>query len=238
MRRLISNLTYANTMATAAVFIALGGGAYAATSLPRNAVHANNIARNAVTSVKVKDHSLVPKDFKRGALPAGAQGLAGPAGAAGAAGKTGATGPQGTKGDTGPQGPKGDPGPQGPKGDTGPAGPLTSNDSAPNAIGLKAYSYFMSTSGVGDFEFGQVHLHTTGTPGQFQFCSDDPHFSQTWVAYVNGTRSTGATASCNTFNVGAAGDFQVQSRRALIFGVHSGDSATATSYTIYGFSQL
>jgi hypothetical protein len=103
---------------------------------------------------------------------------------------------------------------------------------------LNAYSYFMNTSEVSDYAFGQVLLRTTGTPGTFQFCSDDPHFVETWVAYVNGTRSTGATAGCDSFTVGAAGDFQVQSRRAIIFGVHSGDSETSQNYTIYGFSQL
>jgi Collagen triple helix repeat (20 copies) len=234
MRRLLTHLSYANTMATAAVFIALGGGAYAATSLPNNAVHSKNIARNAVTSSKVKDHSLAAKDFRPGSLPAGAQGAAGPAGVTG---KTGQAGPTGTTGATGPQGPKGDTGPQGPKGDTGPAGPLTRSTGA-GAIGLNGYSYFMDTSQVRDYEFGQMHLHTTGTPGTFQLCSDDVHFVETWVAYVNGNRSTGATAGCDSFTVGAAGDFQVESRRAVIFGVHSGDSSTDKNYTIYGFSQL
>jgi len=237
MRRLRPHLSYANTMATVAVFLALGGGAYAASSLPVNAVHARNIARNAITSSKVKDHSLLPKDFRRGALTAATPADAGPAGPSG---KPGATGPAGSKGDTGPtgpQGPKGDTGPQGPRGATGPAGPLSSS-TGPSAIGLNAYSYYMDTSLVRDYEFGQVHIHTTGTPGTFQLCSDDVHFVETWTAYVNGARSTGATATCDPFTPGANGDFQLESRRTIIFGVQSGDGATDKNYTLYSFSQL
>jgi hypothetical protein len=39
--------TYANVMATAAVFIALGGGAYAATRLPANSVGSRQLKENA-----------------------------------------------------------------------------------------------------------------------------------------------------------------------------------------------
>ena len=77
--RIRGRLTYANVMATVAVFIALGGGAYAATTLPRNsvgstqikkgAVRNSDLASNAVTSRKVKNGSLLPSDFKQ--LPTG-----------------------------------------------------------------------------------------------------------------------------------------------------------------------
>ncbi len=36
IKRLRSKLTYANVMATLAMFFELGGGAYAATALPKN----------------------------------------------------------------------------------------------------------------------------------------------------------------------------------------------------------
>ena len=45
-------LTYANVIATLALFIALGGGAYAATQLPRNSVGAKQIKKGAVTPAK------------------------------------------------------------------------------------------------------------------------------------------------------------------------------------------
>jgi hypothetical protein len=103
-------------------------------------------------------------------------------------------------------------------------------------VALNGYSYFMNTSTTGDFSFGQVHLHTVGTPGVFWLCSDvDP---VPYVAYINGTRTAGTVSSgCTSFTVNV-GDFQVQARRAVIWGVQSGDSTTDRNYSIYGFSQL
>jgi hypothetical protein len=107
--RIRSKLTYANVMATTAVFIALGGGAYAAVVLPANSVGAKQLKKNAVTGKKiatgavtganVKDGSLLKADFAAGQLPAG------PAGAQGPKGDTGAKGDAGTQGGIGPAGP-------------------------------------------------------------------------------------------------------------------------------------
>jgi len=114
-----------------ALTVALGGTSYAAITLPANSVGSkqikpkgvkgSDIASNAVTSPKVKDGSLLSKDFKPGQLVAGAPGATGPQGLKGATGATGATGPQGLKGDTGAPGATG---PQGLKGDTGAPGPF------------------------------------------------------------------------------------------------------------------
>ena len=108
LARLRNRLTYANVISSIALFVVLGGGAYAATTLPKNSVGAKQIKKNAVSSTKVKDGSLLKKDFKSGQLPAGAAGPAGatgPTGPGGAAGPTGPTGPTGTTGDTGARGP-------------------------------------------------------------------------------------------------------------------------------------
>lgn len=88
------HLTYANGTASLALFISLGGGAYALT-IPRNSVGGKQLKANAVTSVKVKNRSLRAVDFRAGQLPAGAIGPRGLPGPAGPAGPTGATGPQG-----------------------------------------------------------------------------------------------------------------------------------------------
>jgi hypothetical protein len=56
--RLRDSLTYANVMATIAMFLALGGGAYAV-----------SVPRNAVTSASVKDNSLMARDFRSTQLP-------------------------------------------------------------------------------------------------------------------------------------------------------------------------
>jgi hypothetical protein len=81
-------------VACLALSVALGGTGYAATK----------IARNSITSVQVKDRSLLAKDFKSGQLPRGPRGLMGPAGPAGAAGPAGPAGAPGPAGPTGPSG--------------------------------------------------------------------------------------------------------------------------------------
>jgi hypothetical protein len=92
-------LSYANVMATVAVFLALGGTGYAALRLPRNSVGNRQLRANAVTSGKVRNASLRAIDFKPGQLPAG------PRGAKGATGSKGSTGSRGPTGPTGPAGP-------------------------------------------------------------------------------------------------------------------------------------
>jgi hypothetical protein len=86
--RLRSRITYANVVASLALFMAMGGTGYAL-SLPKASVGAKQLKKGAVTSKKVKNASLLKKDFKAGQLPAGTQG---PAGAAGPPGATGAPG--------------------------------------------------------------------------------------------------------------------------------------------------
>jgi hypothetical protein len=97
MRR---HLSYANVTATLALFVALGGGAYAATKLPKN----------SVTTTQVKNGTLLTKDFKKGQLKAGPKGAAGVQGDQGVRGLTGFTGAAGTAGVNGAPGAKGDAG--------------------------------------------------------------------------------------------------------------------------------
>jgi hypothetical protein len=91
--RLRERLTYANTMSTLAVFIALGGtSAWAATTLARNsvgsaqirtgAVASSEIHNNSVRSADIRDRSIALRDLAPSTRTAlrGAQGPAGPAG--------------------------------------------------------------------------------------------------------------------------------------------------------------
>ena len=87
--------------------LALGGTGYAAGVLPVGSVGTPQLKGDAVVSSKVKDGSLLAKDFKAGQLPRGAQGTPG---------QQGAEGPAGPKGDTGARGPAGAQGSQGPAG--------------------------------------------------------------------------------------------------------------------------
>ena len=70
--------SYAGVTATLALFIALGGGAYAATSLPANSVGAKQLKKSAVERAKIKnnaidaskvlDASLTGSDIREGTL--------------------------------------------------------------------------------------------------------------------------------------------------------------------------
>jgi hypothetical protein len=122
-KRLHHKLTYANVIASLALFLALGGGAaWAATKLPKSSVGTAQIKANAVTGAKVADGSLLATDFKSGQLPAGPEGKAGPAGPQGAPGAQGAAGDRGSQGERGAPGAPGERGPQGVQGDRGTRG--------------------------------------------------------------------------------------------------------------------
>jgi hypothetical protein len=82
------HLSYANVIATLALFIALGGVGYAAVKLPKNSVGSAQLKKGAVTLPKI---SKSAKSSLAGAR--GPAGTAGTAGKDGAPGLTGATGP-------------------------------------------------------------------------------------------------------------------------------------------------
>jgi hypothetical protein len=115
MRKFGRSLSYANVMATIAVFLALGGGAFAATTglkTKGGTIHGCVSARTHVLTV------LKPgKRCGRGHLSlkfnaTGTRGVTGPAGPTGQAGAAGAPGPEG---DTGRAGTPGTPGTAGKK---------------------------------------------------------------------------------------------------------------------------
>ncbi len=100
MKRLRGKLTYANVMVTILAFVVLcGGAAVAADQLGKNTVGTKQLKRGAVTSAKVKDGSLRPKDLGKAFWSDRI--LAGPAG------ERGPEGPQGQEGRRGPEGPRG-----------------------------------------------------------------------------------------------------------------------------------
>jgi hypothetical protein len=88
-------------VACVALLLALGGVSWAATALPRNSVGTAQLRNNAVTSSKVRNHSLLRADFKSGQVPRGPAGPAGPTGVTGPKGATGARGPTGPAGSAG-----------------------------------------------------------------------------------------------------------------------------------------
>jgi hypothetical protein len=63
-------LTYANVVATLALFAALGGASYASFKLPKNSVGPKQLAKNAVTKLKVRKNSITGPKIARGAITA------------------------------------------------------------------------------------------------------------------------------------------------------------------------
>ena len=70
-------------VALVALIVALGGTSYAATKLAKNSVGTKQLKKNAVVSSKVKDRSLLNRDFRRGQIPRGPKGARGATGPAG-----------------------------------------------------------------------------------------------------------------------------------------------------------
>jgi hypothetical protein len=83
MKRISAKLSYANVMATFAVFLALGGAAYAATKLPKNSVGTMQIKKGAVTPPKLSKAAKATLTGATGSQgPKGEKGLTGEAGSA------------------------------------------------------------------------------------------------------------------------------------------------------------
>jgi hypothetical protein len=69
MRTIRSRLTYANVIATLALFIAVGGAtAFAASKLGKNSVGTKQIKNSAVTAAKIKKGTITGTQVKNGSL--------------------------------------------------------------------------------------------------------------------------------------------------------------------------
>jgi hypothetical protein len=104
MKRLrLIKLSPSMVVASIALLVALGGTSIAAVAVavPRNSVGTLQLQDNAVVSAKVKNGSLLSRDFRSGQIPKGPKGPQGPAGPAGPAGAAGAVGPTGAIGPAG-----------------------------------------------------------------------------------------------------------------------------------------
>jgi hypothetical protein len=118
MNRLLKRPSTPTVIATLALVFAMTGVAPAAKRL----LTGKDIAKNAITTTHVKDHTLKAADFAPGVLKAGGTGPAGPAGPTGAKGATGAQGPAGDSGTPGDNGLDGAPGSDGAPGADGAPG--------------------------------------------------------------------------------------------------------------------
>jgi hypothetical protein len=66
--RFLPRPTYANIVATLAIFIALGGISYAATNLGKNSVGTKQIKKNAVTKAKIKKKAVTKAKIQKNAV--------------------------------------------------------------------------------------------------------------------------------------------------------------------------
>jgi hypothetical protein len=68
MRAVSRRLTYANVMSTIAVFLVLGGAAFAAAKVGKKSVGPNQLKANAVTSKKIKKNAVTKAKIANGAV--------------------------------------------------------------------------------------------------------------------------------------------------------------------------
>jgi hypothetical protein len=149
MRAIRQRVTYANVVATIALFLGLGGAAYAAIRLPRNSVGTRQLRNGAVTAAKINKRTRSQLRGARGRI-----GPQGPQGRAGARGQRGQRGPQGPRGAQGPAGRNGEDG-------TGPAFESVSKPATPTAF-TGATQVAVVTLGAGSYATsGQVVAKST-----------------------------------------------------------------------------
>lgn len=70
LRRFVPRPTYANVIATIALFVALGGVAVAA-GMPKNSVGPNQLKKGAVTAAKIRKQAVTPGKLAPGAVTPG-----------------------------------------------------------------------------------------------------------------------------------------------------------------------
>jgi hypothetical protein len=159
-----SRLTYANVMATGAMFVALGGGAYALSGIPDGSGVYHGCVDSQTGALRVvakasscRKATTVKRGGRRIRIPGESaitwsqQGQPGPAGSAGlrgTPGTPGAPGAPGTKGEQGPQGP----------------GATSFNVTVPGesgAVELAKTSNGLTVSGLCTPNFARVFVQTT-----------------------------------------------------------------------------
>jgi hypothetical protein len=174
LRKVARELTYANVMATIAVFIALGGGAYAVT-IPRNSIGSAQIKKGAVNTSDIKPAAINSKLLEKGAVDANA---IGPNAVRASEIARGSLTREDFKAGEIPEGPRG---PAGPKGDTGGPPPVEGVTGASLVNGFANFDEFVDGSAdvpVGFYKdpFGVVHLQ-----GALERAAAPPDFTTMFV---------------------------------------------------------
>ena len=233
-----ARLTYANVIATVALFIALGGTAWA---LARDSVGAREIIDGSVRSAELRDDDVRGADI-RAATISGAD-VADDSLSGADVREASLLLPEGPQGPPGPPGADGSPDTpdqvmdklqtvdgrnSGLDADTIDAtdsldllGRSTFNSEA-GARTPSFFAYVVNTNVEETFEFRAIELRTTGNTRELQICSNATNTAPI-VRYVNGIRSVTTTQSSSnctsTFTPGAGTDFQIYGAGVMIWGV-------------------
>jgi hypothetical protein len=128
---MLGRLTYSNVMATVAIFVAMGGGAYGVSAIPAKDGTVYGCFHKKTGKLRVvKKGKRCKKKERR--ISWNVQGVRGTPGSAGV---------QGPKGDAGQQGAKGDAGSPGSTGAAGPTGPAGPGPATPQNVVLLSENY-------------------------------------------------------------------------------------------------
>jgi len=218
-RRLCSYLAH-NAVGFVALFVALGGSAWALSALPVNSVGTKQLKNGAVTAAKVKSGSL------------GADDLSGAAQAA----LKGAAGVQGVQGIQGNPGVQGNPGIQGTPG-TPAAGPVMGGTSSPMSGGEQ----WIAASGLSQASSSSSGGESIASPNATITASDlyvhvdvAPTTGESWEfdLEVNGSDSSLActiTAGHNSCSTPASTVVTIDGPEALVFDVFGAGGPSATN---------
>ena len=239
-----TRLSYANVVATVALFIALGGGAWAlakdsvgsreiengsvrSQELKDGDVRGADIEANAVQGSDVADDSLTGTDVQESSLmlqpPSGGQILDRLRGVDGSGSGLDADTLDGTESDD--------------------VFRRNRFHSTSRVLTPAFNSYLAITSEAETFEFREIEIRTTGNPHEFKVCSTG-EANAPLVRYVNGIRAgvimTETNDNCaNTFNPGAGGDFQMYGAGVMIWGGSiTIDGPAGDIFYLYGVDAL
>jgi hypothetical protein len=226
-RRGLRRISPATGISLLALFVALGGTSYAAVKLPAKSVGTKQLKTSAVTSAKVRNNSLLARDFKRGQLPSG--GATGPRGATGKTGATGRTGATGKTGDRGPTGATGARGATGPAGPTGATGPTGSTGAAGCLVGTTVRSRDVTiAAGAFGAGFAACNAGELATGGGASFVAAAP-VGSVQTSQAGAAQRDGAG---NATGVSAAGDGAVAPDGWVSAGVNSSGAAQVFRTTV------
>lgn len=174
-----------HALALVALFVALGGTAYAGAK-----VDGADILPGSITGGEISAYSIGFQKLKPAVREAiGRSGAAGAQGPGGAQGSAGATGPQGIAGPAGAPGPQGATGPTGPQGATGPQG-VTGATGPAGTAGQETTTVF----GTGQIVLTNLDTFYTLVPGLTNTVTVPPD-ADVYVSTDGGLQNGGSSAS-------------------------------------------